>query len=138
MPRVTCPGCEHVVKVADDATAVRCPECGRRISLREEDEDEGAERVREKPARKAKRGPSGGKVVEPEEGRVLRRSILKTFFQPGAGWILVVIGVVMLVGGVCASLAEYFGVDVARCRARDRSRHASIAAMTSSDTSKLA
>jgi hypothetical protein len=139
MPRVQCPDCERILKVADDtkATAVRCP-CGCKVTLDKSEEEERivAEPARPTPRRRAevedededdrdaeperKRRSGGksrvalwgvprGKTVDVESGRVVPRSLLKTFFKMGAGWILFLIGLMLLCGGVCAIFAS-FGV----------------------------
>jgi hypothetical protein len=138
MRRVECPDCERVLKVADDteATMVRCPGCGRKVALedeeREADERIVEEKVRPAPRRQAVEEPedqeedeprrkrrsskparSGswalprGKMVDVEDGRVVPRSLLKTIFKMNAGWILIVIGLFCLAGGFCAILASF-------------------------------
>jgi hypothetical protein len=68
MPRVTCPGCDEIIKVSneEDRDVLRCPSCREKVYLRE-DEDREEDRPRERPLTKAgrrprKRGPGPGKT----------------------------------------------------------------------------
>ncbi len=63
MPKLTCPGCEEVVKVPDGQTSARCPSCGQRIGkappAEEPDEDDEDEKPRPRKRRKEAPTDSG-------------------------------------------------------------------------------